>query len=224
MISFAQRATAIGMNRSGKSELIRYLVASVNVRRVLVDSKGEWQLPGQPRHELRATDDAGARAEVDAIDWDAPFIHVKPGWLERTQLEHLFARVASLRGDLLVWIDEGYAVSSASWAPRGLNQLIVAGAGLGHGVFAATQRPRNVSKLFLTEADHLFIFPPLDVEDLKEARRGVPFLGVDQALELAATLPRHGYIWASKREGTVKVGDPIPPEYRAYRSDVVRKR
>jgi len=224
VIGYAQRATAIGMNRSGKSELIRYLFASLNVRRVLIDPKGEWAVPGQPRHVLRSRDKIGCEREVDAIDWTAPIVHVVPGWEDKQQLEALFARVASIAGPMTVWIDECYGVSNASWAPSGLRQLIVAGAGLGHGVFAATQRPRNVSKLFLTEADHLFIFPPLDVEDLKEARRGVPFLGVDQALALAGELPRHGYIWASKRDGTIAKGPPIPPEYLSYRSDVVHKR
>jgi hypothetical protein len=224
VIAFHQRATAIGMNRSGKSELIRFLFVNVNVRRVLVDPKGEWLVPGRPRHELRARDKVSAEREVDAIDWSAPIVHVKPGWLEKVQLEALFDRVASLAGGLTVWVDECYGVSSASWCPRGLNQLVVAGAGLGHGVFAATQRPRNIATVFKTEADHVFLFPPIGEEDMREARSGVPFLSTKEALELAATTPQYGYIWASKRDKRVAKGPPIPPEYLSYRTDVVRKR
>jgi hypothetical protein len=212
------------MNRSGKSELVRFLVAKLACRRVLIDPKGEWVIPGSPVHQLRARDAAAAEREVAAIDWQAPFIHVQPAHLERPQLDALFDRIAQIPGDLTVWIDECYGVSTGSYAPRGLRQLLTAGAGLGRGVFACTQRPRNIETTFKSEADHLFLFPPLSDDDTKEAVSCFPFLPAAKVPELAATLPEHGYIWANKRDRRIDVGDPLPPEYLAYNTAAVRKR
>jgi hypothetical protein len=204
------------MNRSGKSELIRYLFSLAQVPRVLVDPKGEWTIPGVPRHTLRATFPAAADAEVAAIDWTADVVHVKPAWLgqsssspARAQLSALYDRIMRVPGELLVWTDEGYGVSSASWAPPGLLELQVAGAGMGKGHFVATQRPRNVSRELLTEADHLWLFSPLDADDIDAARRGFPFLTQTKALELMGSLEPHGFLWADRREKRLAVCSPL---------------
>jgi pentatricopeptide repeat protein len=126
VIRFNQRVLIAGMTRSGKSELARYLFAQMRCRRVIVDPKREWSLGvGIPRIELVATTPEQAAAEVAAIDWTQPVVHVAPAWLGRRgakdaaryQLEALFAAIAALPGDVHVWIDELYGVSSSTWAP-----------------------------------------------------------------------------------------------------------
>jgi hypothetical protein len=225
VIAYNQRIVDVGMNRSGKSEWMRYAFVELNVARVLVDPKGEWFIEGVPRIDLTATDLLGARAQVKAaIDLAQPLIHIKPGWKAKEQLEALFEAIGGRRGPQFVWIDECYGVSTSSWCPAGLHQLLVAGAGLGQGVGACTQRPVKVAPEFFTEADHVLIFPPLEKDDFREALQGVPFVTVDEATRLAGELPQHGYLWADRREKTIAIGPPLPAELRAYKRELVGKR
>jgi hypothetical protein len=224
VIGFNQRMVDCGMNRSGKSEFMRYVFVELRVRRFLIDPKGEWFIKGFPRIDLRGRDLVEARAQVKQIDWTQPFVHIKPGWRVKEQLEALFEELANVAGEHFTWIDECYGVSTASWCPAGLHQLLVAGAGLGQGVGACTQRPVKVAPEFFTEADHVLIFPPLEKDDFREALQGVPFVTVDEATRLAGELPQHGYLWADRREKTLSIGDPLPAELRAYKRELVGKR
>jgi pentatricopeptide repeat protein len=233
VIRFNQRVLIAGMTRSGKSELARYLFAQMRCRRVIVDPKREWSLGvGIPRVELTATTPERAEAEVERIDFAQPVVHVSPAWLGRRgakdaaryQLEALFGRLARLPGDLHVWIDEGYGVSSASWAPAGLIQLEVAGGGMGKGTTTCTQRPVNVAKELLTEADHLFLFGPLDREDVAETLRGcTSFIAPERALELMSAQPRYGYLYVSKPDRSYAIGPPLPAHLRTASAGIRRQ-
>jgi pentatricopeptide repeat protein len=232
VIDWNQRILLAGMTRSGKSELARYLFSLMRVRRVLVDPKREWALGvGIPRNDLRAQTMDAAVAEVEAIDWTLPVVHVSPAWLGRRgardaaryQLEALFSRIARITGNLHVWIDEGYGVSSSNWAPAGLIELEVAGGGRGKGTTTCTQRPVNVAKELLTEADHLFLFGPLDQDDVRESLRGCSsFLAPDRALELMASQPRHGYLYVNKPDRTYAIGPPLPAHLRTASAGIRR--
>ncbi len=217
MIGYQQRVVAVGMNRSGKSEILRYLWSQLRCRRVLVDPKGEWQVAGAPLHRLQAQDEATARAEVAALPWAEPIVHVRPAWhgsgnrQARAQLQALYARIALLPGACCTWTDEGYGVSSSNWCPPGLSEILVAGAARGHGHLAAFQRPRNVAVELLSEADHLFVVPPLTGDDLAHVlTNGAPFVELGEARRLVAELPRHGYLYVDRREQRLLVGDPLP--------------
>jgi energy-coupling factor transporter ATP-binding protein EcfA2 len=228
LIGYGQRVLAVGMNGSGKSELVRWLWSNIANRRALVDPKGEWRVPGVPRVTLTATTLDDAFAEVaERVDVDAPVVHVRPAWLgqpgSKEQLTALYAALDRVKGPLTVWTDEAYAVSSASWAPPGLLELQVGSRSRGHGHYVATQRPRNIAKELLTEADHVFLFPPLDVEDLVESRRGMPFLTQADALALTADVPEHGYLWVDRRARRADVGDPLPDYLRAAADRSIRR-
>jgi hypothetical protein len=126
-----------------------------------------------------------------------------------------------VRGPYTCWIDEAYGVSSASWAPAGLLELVTGGRGLGHGVVACSQRPRNIAKELLTEADHLMLFPPVDVEDVKECLRGAAFLPVAKAIELLNATPRHGFLWIDKKRQTYALAPPLPAHERERDAGIV---
>lgn len=227
LIGYGQRVLVVGMQGSGKSELVRWLWSQLDNRRVLVDSKREWRVPGVDRVTLTAQTLDEAIAEVaERVDLEAPVLHVRPAWLgqpgSKEQLTALYGALDRIRGPLTVWTDEAYAVSSASWAPPGLLELQVGARARGHGHFVATQRPRNIAKELLTEADHVFLFPPLDVEDLVESRRGMPFLPQQQALELTADVPQHGYLWVDRHTRRADIGDPLPDYLRAAANARVR--
>ncbi len=228
MIGYQERTLLAGMTQSGKSELANYLFSLLRVRRIVIDSKGEWTLPGVKCWHLRARDREGARFEVDGIDWQAPIIHIRHAWLghgdgSREQLEALFARIARLPPPSTTVLHEAYAVSSATWTPAGLLQHVTAGQGRGHGLIVCTQRPRNIATVLKTEASHVFVFPPLTTDDLDEAISGVPFLPRSQALELAATVPKYGYLWADRNERRTDVGDPLPDYLRADTAKLIRR-
>jgi hypothetical protein len=216
-IAYHHRVTAVGMNRSGKSEILRHLFVRMATRRVLIDPKGEWVLAGTPMHQLTAIDPGQARAEIEAIDWSAGVVHVQPAWQgagareARAQLAALYERIARIAGPCTVWTDEAYGVSSADWTPAGLFNLLVAGAGRGHGHLAATQRPRNVATELFSEADHLFVVPPLAADDFAHVlRQGAPFYPLEDARADAADLPEHGYLYVDRRSREVLQGDPLP--------------
>lgn len=233
MIDFNQRCLLAGMTRSGKSELARYLFSQIRVRRILVDPKREWSLGvGIPRVDLRAQSLDEAIAEVAAIDFTLPVIHVAPAWLGRRgakdaaryQLEALFAAIMAIPGDLHVWIDELYGVSSPSWAPAGLIELEVAGGGRGKGSTSCTQRPVNVAKECLTEADHIFLFGPLDKDDVRESLRGCSsFIAPELALELMAAQPRYGYLYVNKPDRSYAIGPPLPAHLRGASAGIRRR-
>lgn len=220
-IAFNQRVLTCGMTRSGKTTFDRYLFSNIRVRRVLVDVKGELTVPGTRRVDLTAMGEDAARRQVDGIDWQQPIVHVHPGYLVRPQLEALYARIMKVPGDLMVWTTESYGVSTASWSPPGLRQLQTAGGGLGKGHIAESQRPVDIEMVLRTEADHVFLFPPLSNDDLKAALQGIPFLSFGRALELLAELPEHAALWADRRRKTLTVCPPLPAELRAYKTNTI---
>jgi hypothetical protein len=224
VIRFDQRVLAVGMNGSGKSELARYLTSQIRVRRVLIDPKREWSLGVNVppiRFAGRTLDEY--RRQLDTIDVAAlPFLHVQPKWRDRDQLTALFDWLDGLPGQLWVWIDEAFGVSSAAWAPDGLLSLVVAGRARGRGLIACTQRPRNIATEFKTEANHLFLFPPVDLEDVGECLRGAAFLPPARAVELMDGLPEHGYLWVDKIGKGAAIGDPLPAHARTATAGIDR--
>jgi hypothetical protein len=217
-----QRVVAVGMTRSGKSELLRYLFSVMRTRRVLVDPKGEWRVPGVTCHALTAETKEGAVEQVKAIDWSQPIVHVHPTWQGWEQLAALYGAIGRLPWPVVVWTDEAYGVSSAQRRPPGLIQLQVAGGGRGHGQLIATQRPRNIARELLTESEHIFIFRGLSEPDVLAALEGAPFLPPDQAIELHRALPQYGYLWVDRIRGQVDIGDPLPERLRTL--GTIRKR
>jgi hypothetical protein len=230
MIGYDQRTLHVGMTQSGKSTLLGWLFSQLQNRRALVDPKGEWQLPGVPRYELRARTLGEARAELATLDREAPVFHFKPRWYGPTdeaakaQLEALYGFLDRLPGALTVWTDEAYGVCSEGWAPSGLVALTVAGASRGKGSWCATQRPVTIAKPLRTEADHIFLHPPLEADDLKELRKLAPFVPAAWLDETLAALPEFGYVWIDKRAKRYSLGDPLPDYLRASAQAVVRGR
>jgi hypothetical protein len=233
VIDYNDNNLFVGMKGSGKSELCNWFWSQLRIRRVLIDSKHEWTIPGVPVQTLHSHDAAAAHRELEAIDWEQPIVHVRPFWLGRSaggraegtreQLEALFGKLAELPGPLKVTIHEAYAVSSAGWAPSGLVSLAVAGRAHERSLDTCTQRPANIAVELRTEVDNVFLFPPLDREDLRESLRGVPFLSPDEARELARELPKHGYILADRENRRKMIGDPLPDYLRAETAKRIRR-
>jgi hypothetical protein len=196
---FRDRVACVGMTQSGKSTFARHLFEQARCRRLLVDPKHIWKVKGLP-----------AIREVADVDWRAPLIHFQPRFQDRDQANELYRAAFTRLRHALVWTDEAYGVSTSSWSGSAIDAVQTQGAALEIGHLVCAQRPVNASRVLWTEADHVFLFPHLDDEDLKTARQGCPFAPLELIRGLFEKLPRHGYVWLDRRQGRVAVGDPLP--------------
>lgn len=214
---FNDRVLAVGDTRSGKSELLAHLANRARVQRVLIDPKGEWVAGQAPMHHLSARTPEAAAAEVDAIDWTAPIVHVQPAPLERHQLEALYDRIDRIHRPVVVWTDELMDVSTGSWAPRGLARLQTTGAARRHGSLAATQRPIAVSMAARSQWTHLFVSRDIGADDLRDLLGWAPFVQEFEPAvpELVRSLEPYAFVWIDKPARTVTVVDPLPAGARA---------
>ncbi len=217
---FHNRALIVGINGSGKSELARHFIADVvKPRRVLVDPKGQWRVAGEPMYRLHARDEQSAVAELSLINWQRPIVHVMPKSHNRHQLEALFDRINQTRHPLCVWVDEAYEIATAGQAVPSVTSLLVAGRnrgdGIRHGVVACCQRPVGCDVRFRTEAQHIFCFWPLDLQDVRELLRLTPWISYHEAVALLQGLPRYGFVWFDRIAQTHQVMPPLPDTYRA---------
>lgn len=203
---YRDRIALVGMTQSGKSTLARYLFEQARCRRLLVDPKHAWRVSGV----LPIT-------EVRAIDWRAPVIHFRPRWGDRDQSDELYAAAFQRLRHALIWTDEAYGVSAAAWPSSAVATVQTQGATRQIGHLVCSQRPVNARRELWTEADHVFLVPPLDDDDLKTARQGFAFAPLEELRDHLAALPPYGYIWLDRRQRRLAVADPLPAELRTPR-------
>ena len=204
---YTDRVAIIGSTGSGKSELARHLFEAARCRRVLVDSKRTWTIPGvQPVSAL------------SQIDWTAAVIHVQPpGWRDRGYSDELYGQILRRLRHALVWTDEAYGVSSSGWPGSSVDAFQATGRELELGHLACMQRPVHAAVTLATEAEHVFLFPPLKRNDLETALGGLSFVDTAEVERLCADVPRYGYLWLNARDRDLQIGDPLPDWLRRPR-------
>lgn len=160
IIRRGDRAAIVGRTGSGKSVLLRHLLASYS-RAVLIDPKGRASMAGW----------GTAYGSVDFMRrWPAePRIVVRPGpgedrraWLDRC-CWHVYRH-----GETALGVDEVIGVVDANRRAAGFDAVLTQGRELGITALVCTQRPRGVPPTILSEADHLFVFA-LNREDDRKA-------------------------------------------------------
>ncbi len=199
------RLLLVGKTGSGKSTLAAYLFGELRVQRVIVDPKGEWRVRGAAL--------ARAPAQLEAALERYGLVRYVPRSGDREEWEEVY-RLLFERRRIFVWTDEAYSVSEANWQPRGLRLMQTQGRALGIGHMVCTQRPRNLSRELVTEAEHFFVFtPPLTGSDLDDVARE---MGLEREELRAALLelPEHGFLWYDRRLGETTVCQPLPEELR----------
>jgi phage tail protein X len=144
------RAAIVGRTGSGKSVMLRWLLARYS-RAVLVDPKGRAVMDGWPVHY-------GVAAFRGA--WPAtPRVIVRPGagenrrdWLDAV-CWHIYRH-----GETALGVDEVIGVVDANRAAAGFDAVLTQGRELGITALVCTQRPSRIPPTIVSEADHLFVF------------------------------------------------------------------
>ena len=201
----ADRVFITGSTGTGKTVLARALFASRLPPRLVIDPKADLEATGgayaDTRQAITFTDparlpDAGSLRFVprDPFDLDA------------------YDRLARLlwedRPGLYLWLDEAGLVLPAQGAPRGMLRLVTQGRGRGIGIIALHQRPIEVARAFLGNAEHIAAFRlghPDDVDTLA-AHVSMP---PARLAGILVTLAPHGFAWYARRDNLLARCPPL---------------
>jgi len=154
-----ERAVIIGATGSGKTVMARALLRDVP-RLVVLDPKGtlgkwgleEWNEDTQQR--LYDREPVRVRVVLEGGRDSEKF------W--ESVLQEVYEAT-----DLVAYIDEAYGINDSTKPGPWLNAVWTRGREFRETGIAATQRPRNIPRVFLTEAEHYFIFTLRHPEDRK---------------------------------------------------------
>lgn len=166
-VSPADRVAFIGKTQSGKTHVAGILAAPVE-RIIVLDAKGK----------LRDTE----RRKDGKYSWRLTEWHSKEGAKARKEMEDggpgRLRCPAPVYGsyepviewayrleNVLLYADELYGVTEGTRPGRWLRACYTRGAELGIGVWSAFQRPRDIPKIALTEAEWRFMFQLPDPDD-----------------------------------------------------------
>lgn len=179
-----ERVLISGKTGSGKTYLAHYITRPIK-RLMVLDGKGtlsDWNLEPWDSGSSRAM----LRGEPVRIRVVPPLsVDVMDFWNE-TIIQAYHA------GNMLIYIDELYAVSPPNQKPPdALWAAYTRGRELGLGVWASTQRPVWIPLFALSEADHFFMFRLQLNED---RQRMSAFMGTEVMQSIS---DRHGFYYAS---------------------------
>lgn len=143
-----QRVGAIGKTGMGKTFLMERLL-SQQPRVIVVDSKHRVQFP---RYSLTYHADATFNEDARRVIYRHDADGVPDWWWERA-MRHL-----SDLGGGVIYCDELPIITSASYAPRGLKNVLRIGRELGVGLWWAAQEAVGVSNTVIRQTDVLCLF------------------------------------------------------------------
>lgn len=192
----SDRIAVIGRTGLGKTVLARKLLEAMPPPRLLIDPKAQ-----------ETTAYAVTFSDPNKLP-DAPvarFVPRDPDDL--TIYDRLYGRVFAA-GPRVVLLDEAPVAAPANGAPANLKRVLRQGRSRHIGHIATMQRPVEVNRSLLTEAEHIFLFPLHHPADLSTVA-GV--MAMNPA-ELRATLDRcapFGFCWYSARDSVLAVVPPL---------------
>lgn len=212
-IRYTDRVFIAGVNGSGKSVLINHIATRFACQRFLYDTKEEFTVPGV--NPVRS---------ISEIDWALPLIHYIDDAGDLADTDRLFrlfwARKAAGRAyGLIVIVHElaDLCADQPGKTPRWVGNYIRKGRAHGLGLIAGSQRPRNIPRAARSECQHVFSFAQgFDPEDIP-VMAGLHRLTVpefERALEQAASLGQHAYLWGDRRARTNVIRPELPEHLR----------
>lgn len=145
-----ERVLLAGKTGSGKTYAAEHLLAHVR-RLVVIDSKGTlggWNLLEPDFQDWWQF----SRGKAGRFRIRAPIVDKPELWFET-----LFERLYHI-GDLTLYIDEAYQVTSGPMPGKWLRALYTRGRELGIGVWASTQRPASIPIILVSEAENIMVF------------------------------------------------------------------
>lgn len=167
VVSPSDRVAFVGKTQSGKTHVAGILALPIE-RLVVLDAKGmlrndkrkeaglySWRLTEWHSKEGAATRKEMEKGGAGRLRCPAPIDgNYEPvlAWAYRLQ-------------NVCIYLDELYGVTEGTRPGRWLRACYTRGAELGIGVWAAFQRPRDIPKIALTEAEWRFLFQLPDPDD-----------------------------------------------------------
>lgn len=166
-IRSGERVLAVGFAGYGKSEVLLNLFAITRRQRILIDVQDHYVLGPDALAEdpppLDGVDDPGQ------IDWNHRTIRYVPRRAgDRREMDRLHAAIFR-QGNMLVIADEleDIAPSQGGGAPFFVKKTTKQGRKVKILYAGASQRPAGVERSFINQANHAFVFPMIDPDDLK---------------------------------------------------------
>lgn len=183
-----ERAVFVGQTGSGKTTLARVLLRS---RRyvVVIDPKGLLAWPEYKVYRSLAT---LTKAKEERLIY-------RPSWQELQdpdELEAFFSWVYQRRNCTL-YVDELFGICQGEVYPPHFGACLTRGRELGIDVWSATQRPKRVPQVALSESEHYYVFYLKLSQDRERVR---DLTGIDDQ-EIAA-LPKYDFLYSRQDSAT----------------------
>lgn len=164
-----ERVLFVGRTGSGKTTLADRIIRTIGYRTIVIDPKHRWEFPGyrlvhQYNPDPRLIRQVFRPKDDEQDDWRDVEVFLESVWN---------AGVPSV-----VYIDELTRLSTPRRTIPILADFVRLGRQAGMGTWYASQRPKDVPSLFLSEAEHWFVF---DLRYVADREKAVGFLGENVA-------------------------------------------
>lgn len=183
-----ERAVFVGQTGSGKTTLARTLLRSRQYV-VVFDVKGNLTWDGYERHTSLAT----------LTKSKAPRLIYRPRWEELQdpdEIEAFFSWVYQCR-NRTVYVDELMGICSGDVYPPHFGACLTRGRELGIDVWSATQRPKRIPMVAMSEAENTYMFY---LKLSQDRERMSELTGIDP--DAIATLPKFDFLFSRQDGGT----------------------
>jgi hypothetical protein len=176
------RALLVGQTGSGKTTLAQYLLTQRRYK-VVADYKGKINWPGYAVYTKLAQ---LVGAKEDALLY-------RPGYGESIDEDVCgrFWEWIYQRGNTTIYVDETAAITKGNVYPFYYGGVLMRGRELGIELWSATQRPKDIPQVVLSESEHVYAFRlrlPQDRERVEQ------LTGIDR--QRIADLRKRAFLYA----------------------------
>lgn len=208
----SERVFCCGVTGSGKTEFLARAFLPRARRLLLVDQTGEWiEREGPQAHVVYGYDQtAEALGDLARRDSWRLVCSLEPEEVETLTVRLLVpvpnprAGYAANIGGMAVFLDEVDHLTPNAYCPIGLRHLWRRGRHVGLSVYAATQRPANVSKEVTSMCRWLAVLRTHEVNDLIYLRQVIGASVVDRVMPKINRTEFTVFLWDNmKRQGLI---------------------